>query len=65
MHSSLTIERVLEGVERCEFGTENVGFCLKCGEETDGCEPDAHGYKCDYCGARAVAGAAEVLMRLA
>ena len=30
---------------------ENAGFCLACGDECDGVEPDARRYECDACGA--------------
>jgi len=38
------------------------GFCLACGEEADGCEPDARQYECEACGARKVYGIEELLM---
>jgi len=55
-------ERLLEAVEEQMFGTENPGFCIKCGEERDGCEPDARKYPCDTCGAQEVYGAQELLL---
>jgi hypothetical protein len=39
-----------------------AGFCLACGEEQDGCEPDARQYECDLCGERKVYGIEELLM---
>lgn len=39
-----------------------VGFCLSCGEEAYGVEPDARGYKCESCDALKVYGAEEVLL---
>ena len=39
-----------------------AGFCLACGEEADGCEPDARRYECDCCGQRKVYGIEELLM---
>lgn len=42
--------------------TDNPGFCLACGEEVDGVEPDARGYECEVCGERKVYGAEEVLL---
>jgi len=48
------------------FGLGNGGICLACGEEADGCEPDARGYLCEVCGEHSVVGAAEAcLMGLA
>lgn len=40
----------------------NAGFCLACGAEADGCEPDARNYTCESCGAHEVYGAEECLM---
>ena len=34
----------------------------KCGEDADGCEPDARGYECEHCGKFKVYGAEECLM---
>ena len=41
---------------------ENIGFCLDCGEEHSGIEPDARRYECEACGAPNVYGAEEILM---
>jgi len=43
-----------------EDGT--LGGCRKCGEQQSGCEPDARGYECDSCGARAVYGLEELMI---
>jgi hypothetical protein len=61
IHPSVTSERIQEAVERQMFGLDNPGFCLSCGEEQDGCEPDAQRYECESCGERKVFGA-EFLM---
>lgn len=58
----LTLEEVCNAVEAGMFGLDNPGFCLECGAERDGCEPDAEGYECYDCGAMAVAGAENVLV---
>jgi hypothetical protein len=63
-HASITTERVMEAVEREMTELDNPGFCLICGEEADGCEPDARNYKCDSCGAEQVFGAEELLLYL-
>ena len=39
-----------------------VGFCLACGSESYGIEPDARKYHCDECDASEVYGAEEILM---
>jgi len=64
IHPSITIERVIEAVEREMTTLDNPGFCLACGEEADGCEPDAEGYECESCGSHKVYGAAELLKRM-
>lgn len=65
IHPSITLERVLDAVDRATFGLDNPGFCVECGEEQDGCEPDARQYECENCGKRAVYGAEELLLRMA
>ena len=47
------------------FGLLNPGFCIKCGADHDGCEPDARNYKCDECGAFEVYGAEELMLMVA
>ena len=42
----------------------NMGICLACGYEQEGCEPDARGYDCEECGEPEVYGAEEILMML-
>ena len=65
LHPSLTAERVMEAAERQMFGLDNPGFCIACGCEHEGCEPDARNYKCEACGERKVFGAEELLLHLA
>jgi hypothetical protein len=38
------------------------GFCLACGAERDGCEPDARKYPCECCGKNLVFGAEEIAL---
>ena len=64
-HRSITRERVLAAVERRMFGLDNPGFCIVCGEEAEGVEPDARRYKCEHCGECTVYGADEIAMRMA
>lgn len=54
----LTEQQILEAVraDGC------IGFCVACGAEADGVEPDARGYSCDGCGGWAVYGAEELLV---
>ena len=56
VHASITSETVTEGIE------QDIGFCIRCGAETDGVEPDAHDRRCDECGELAVYGAEELVI---
>ncbi len=38
------------------------GFCLACGIDVDGVEPDARGYRCESCSMPKVYGLEELLM---
>ena len=64
-HKSLTVEVIAEAVEREMATLNNPGFCLICGAETEGVEPDARNHECESCGAEQVFGAAELLLHLA
>lgn len=57
-HRSLTIDRIVEAVQADEM----TGFCVACGEEAYGVEPDARGYECESCGEEKVYGAEELLL---
>jgi len=54
----------MEAVERQMSSLDNPGFCIACGADAEGCEPDARGYECECCGEKAVYGAEELLLRL-
>lgn len=41
---------------------DGIGFCVHCGAETSGVEPDAREYKCDNCDELGVYGAEELLI---
>ena len=60
IHQSITEDRLIRAVEDSMYGTDNPGFCVKCGAEAEGCEPDARGYRCEECGAMSVYGAEEI-----
>ena len=64
MHKSITLEKIEDAVRREMFGLDSPGFCVVCGNEQEGCEPDARKYKCEACGERQVYGAAELLMEV-
>lgn len=61
----LTIDRIMKAAERYNSDLDSPGFCLACGYEQDGCEPDARNYECEECGAEKVFGAEELLLRFA
>jgi hypothetical protein len=61
LHPTLTNAVIEDAARRSMFGCDNPGFCIECGAEVDGVEPDARGYTCDECGAAAVYGACELL----
>lgn len=65
IHKSITLDRVVEAVQRHNTSLDNPGFCNACGEDAEGVEPDAEKYPCEYCEERAVYGAEEFLLRLA
>ena len=57
-----TLDEVIDAIERRDSCLDNPGFCLACGAENDGCEPDARNYKCEECGEKKVFGAEEILV---
>jgi hypothetical protein len=50
----------LDSMEMFELDT--AGFCINCGAEQDGCEPDAREYKCDSCDHHTVYGVEELMV---
>lgn len=56
----LSANRIIAAIEE----DDNLGFCLSCGEEAYGVEPDARGYICESCEAPEVYGAEEILMMM-
>ncbi len=61
IHHSITQDRVIDAVKAEMFTLANPGFCVACGEDADGCEPDARNYECECCGEHKVYGAAEIM----
>lgn len=59
--AKVSIAQVMDAVE----SGEDMGFCLACGAEAYGVEPDARKYECEECGARKVYGAEELLLMVA
>ena len=64
LHKSLTYTVIADAVERRMTTLDNPGFCIACGLECDGCEPDAREYECEACGSLTVYGADELLWEL-
>jgi len=64
MHPSLTPERIMAVAEDAQLGLADPGFCIACGVDVYGVEPDARRYECEACGEKAVFGAEELAMRL-
>lgn len=62
MHESITSKRVIAAVEESTTGMGTTGFCLACGEDQEGCEPDMEGGLCESCGEHKVMGAEDLLM---
>jgi hypothetical protein len=62
LHPSLTEDIICDAVERQMFSLDNPGFCVACGAENDGCEPDAEKYPCEICGENQVYGAEQLLL---
>ena len=61
-NKELTDDVILEAVERRNESLDNPGFCLICGLEHGGIEPDAQNYECEACGAEQVFGAEELML---
>ena len=65
INPSITVDRIMDALERQMTTLDDPGFCLACGNEQGGCEPDARHYKCEACGENQVWGAEELLLRIA
>lgn len=65
VHQDVTLARVAEAVDGAMTSLDSPGFCIMCGCEVEGVEPDARGYECEACGAECVYGAEELLLRMA
>lgn len=62
IHESVSLTRVMEACNRYDTSLDNPGICLACGQDQDGCEPDARGYTCEACDEPQVYGASEILL---
>jgi hypothetical protein len=55
---SITLDRITTAI----MEDDNSGFCKACGADAYNVEPDARGYTCEVCDAKAVYGAEEFLL---
>ena len=62
LHHSITANSVDKAVRSSIFCYGMPGFCIACGSEVEGVEPDARNYECRRCGRLAVYGAEEILL---
>jgi len=59
---TLSLNEVLTAAQDAMTDLSNPGFCLSCGAQADGVEPDARGYTCEECGEAKVYGAEEIIL---
>jgi hypothetical protein len=64
VHKSITVDRILAAVEASRTTLDDPGFCICCGAEALGVEPDARQYECESCGDPGVYGAEELLLSI-
>ena len=57
--NQLSLNQIVDAIQAVEY----IGFCVKCGYEAYGIEPDARGYECDECGESSIYGAEELLVQ--
>jgi hypothetical protein len=55
-------QEILEQAMAAMATDQYIGFCLSCGTEHDGIEPDARRYHCDACDNDSVYGAEEIVI---
>lgn len=55
---TITTDQIIEAIAAGDC----LGFCIGCGAEAYGVEPDARRYECEECGERLVYGAEELLI---
>ena len=65
LHQGLTAEVIMGAVQRRMSTLDDPGFCIACGLEHLGIEPDARRYRCEACGKHGVYGADELLLAIA
>ena len=60
LHESLTYDVIEHAIKSGDY----IGFCVDCGAEHYGVEPDARGYECEECESESVYGAEELLFMI-
>jgi hypothetical protein len=63
-NAKLTDEVIGDACHRRASSLDDPGFCLICGNEQGGCEPDARNYRCEACGAEQVFGIEELILEI-
>ena len=64
VHPSITTDRIMAAVNVGRTRLDDPGFCICCGADALGVEPDARGYECESCGEPGVYGAEELLLSI-
>ena len=64
INSKVTLRRVENAVKQSMRSLDSPGFCVACGAEAHGVEPDARRYVCVICGESSVYGAEELLIMM-
>lgn len=62
--AKVTEDVVVEACGRRLSSLDDPGFCIICGAEASGVEPDARNYECESCGAEQVFGCEELLLEI-
>lgn len=62
IHPSITSDRIIKLINKRNTTLDNPGLCIACGNEQDGCEPDARDYECEECGHKTVYAPEELLI---
>jgi hypothetical protein len=57
--TNVSLDQIMQAIESDDY----IGFCVACGAEHYGIEPDARGYDCEECDQPKVYGAEELLLR--
>lgn len=58
MPDCLDIDEIINAAQR----DDNTGFCISCGGDVDGVEPDARSYNCPHCSRQSVYGAEQLIL---